>query len=183
LNPDTNTTTADGSKSATVPYERFAAVNKARRAAEAEVTQIHARLDELSQERAAIQEAGDRHIAELERKAEHLAADVAKIEARGRAVQRESWITAAAQRQHFRQASDAVAMIDAGNIDSADAADRAVTALAGRKPHLTDKPQRATVADLGWSSGPTPPTQQGDAEAVAGAIRDAQSAPRDPFDA
>lgn len=109
------------------------AERKQRRELEKSLNATSARLKELE----------DRDKSEVERASERVVSaererDEARAEAAG--VRREGWLLGAASSGGFIDPGDVTALLAGEEIESADDAKRAVTALAEAKPHLVGRP-------------------------------------------
>lgn len=171
----------EAAREETVPYERFAQVNRkakeageAQKAAEKQLADLRAQLEEretaglpeLDQMRKRL-EAAERRAEESERKATEAEAHVARS-------RKERWITAAAAAQNFADPSDAAAFLSLDDIDDEKDAERAVKRLAAAKKHLIKPEERklpgrvlegGQPVPLGTDGRPDPAAQQRQEEA------------------
>ncbi len=130
-------------------------------------------------ERETARQAQEAQLADLERQMAIMLERVAKAEARSAAIERKGWIEQAAHNARLRDVDDAMAMIDATTIESAEDADRAVLDLAATKPHLVQPCPRAEPRLLGvpGTVATNPDEEMG--KALVDAIRHAYNEPRD----
>lgn len=125
----------------TVPYERFQQANSKAKEAAARATALEKSVAELT---AAMEERENAGLPELDRMRKDMErlskraeeAEKAKAESDTKLARsaKERWVIAAAS--GFNDASDAVAFVDLDSIEDDKDAERAVKALAKKKPHL-----------------------------------------------
>jgi hypothetical protein len=120
----------------TVPYGRFAEVNKQAKAAKEQLTTLSQRLEEL--------EGRDQSELQKERqKRERFEREASELAARVTTIERQGWLREAARDLKFDDPDDATAFIDTKDVDDPDDAVQAVKDLAKRKPRLlkTEPPE------------------------------------------
>lgn len=118
----------------TVPYSRFAEVNQTAKAAQKQLQEMQERLEEL--------ESRDKSELERERsKRTQFEQQAAEMASRLEQVERSGWIRSAAAVANFEDPDDAVAFISTQAVESAEDAEKAVKALAKRKPKLLREQQ------------------------------------------
>lgn len=125
----------------TVPYERFQQANSKAKEAAARATALEKSVADLT---AAMEERENAGLPELDRmrkdmerlskRAEEAEAKAAEADTKLARSAKERWVIAAAS--GFNDASDAVAFVDLDSIEDDKDAERAVKALAKKKPHL-----------------------------------------------
>ncbi len=113
----------------TVPYHRFKEANDRAKAASTQLTELQARLDEIENQGKSELERERSKRTEYEKQAGELSARIQNME-------RSGWIRTAALAAGFEDPDDAVAFISASSVESDADAEKAVKALAKRKPKL-----------------------------------------------
>jgi DNA repair exonuclease SbcCD ATPase subunit len=118
-----------------VPYERFAEVNKRLKARERELQQVTSRIEDLESRDQSELERERKKAARFEREANEALDKLTRVE-------RQQWIREAARDAKFDDPGDAVAFLDVQDIEDFEDAAQAVKDLAKAKPRLlrTDSP-------------------------------------------
>lgn len=120
---------AEQPEARTVPYDRFQQVNQQAREYKQQLEELGGRLQELE----------ERDKSELERersKREKTEQQNNELAQRLERLEKSSWVRAAALDAKFDDPDDATAFINLGEIENAQDAEKAVKALAKRKPRL-----------------------------------------------
>lgn len=138
----------------TVPYSRFAQVNETAKAAQKQLQEMQDRLEEL--------ESRDKSELERERsKRTQFEQQAAEMATRLERVERSGWIRSAAAVANFEDPDDAVAFISTQAVESAEDAEKAVKALAKRKPKLLREQQPSPqIGQVVHNGVPVPPGGQ-----------------------
>lgn len=135
-------TTDDRSDEPRIPYERYQAAVERGKNAEKQLQELQAWREEF--------ENRDKSESEKERvKREEAERRAQEAESRLVSMERSGWIRAEASRSGFDDPDDAVAFINAGQIESPEEAARAVKDLAKRKPRLLrEAPQTPPIGQV-----------------------------------
>ena len=162
-----------------VPYSRFATVNEAKIAAEAEAERLRREVAQLGQRAAQLED----RVAVAETRAAQASTRALNAERHAHRVQAETWITRVARAAGFVDLTDPCDNLDPDSIETPEQAKREVLALADKKPYLTQHPERrrARLSDFGIAVGAAVHEPEDDTAAVLAAVRDARKAPRDPL--
>lgn len=162
---------ADPPAERTVPYDRFAQVNEQKAAAQQQLEEMQQRLQELE----------DRDKSELDKersKREQFEQQATEMSQQLQRMERSAWLRSAAAEAGFDDPEDAVAFINPGSVDSAEAAEKEVKKLAKRKPKLlretTAAPQIGQVLANGQRVDASSPQADENAKAFAAQIAAAQ---------